>query len=409
MPWAPARVRFTFGAAVALTVVLPATLGGCKRRTGDGSADAGAVADLEGGGEIVAIAMPDAGASAGAASVMLHALALVTPVLNEPEWPARDPSKTSDERKSAMRLGYLRKGDAVAARSQLLKKANCPEGWYELLPPRGAPAGSSGGFVCGKYATLDPADKDLATAPHPPNLAGPLPYDYGLNIVDGAPLYTRPPRPRERSQYERGLEVGRTSRKKSGDDDARGPATAGADDDTAWYVDHKDRTQNLDGRPEERDGAHRAPDGQGLLLGARQGGPATPAGRFWRTTHGNFVPKELILVHDPKAEFHGVWLAAPERRAICRSGWITNPPSGSTRSADDTQQWSPDASHKRCDAGQSVAIASPSCLTGEKGARRPERVLGDGRRLVDARHRRDRRPSPARRPKDSRRARSGST
>jgi hypothetical protein len=31
------------------------------------------------------------------------------------------------------------------------------------------------------------------------------------------------------------------------------------------------------------------------------------AGRFWRTTRGNFVPMEHILVHRPKTEFQGVW------------------------------------------------------------------------------------------------------
>ena len=35
------------------------------------------------------------------------------------------------------------------------------------------------------------------------------------------------------------------------------------------------------------------------------------AGNFWRTTHGMFVPKDHILVHEPKVEFEGVWLNAP--------------------------------------------------------------------------------------------------
>jgi hypothetical protein len=364
---AAARLRFSLGAAIALTALLPVTSGGCKRNAAEASTDAGAVANLDGGGELVAIAMPDAGASTGAASVMLHALALITPVLNEPEWPARDPSKTSDERKGATRLGYLRKGDTVAARSQLLKKANCPEGWYELLPLPGAPAGSSGGFVCGKYATIDPADKELASAPHAPNLAGPLPYDYGLNIVDGAPLYNRPPRPRERSQYERGLEVGRTSRKKSGDDDARGPGTAGADDDTAWYLTHKDRSQiSMDDlKSETALIEHRMV--KGFYLGLDREVRLPPTGRFWRTTHGNFVPKEFVLVHDPKVEFQGVWLDAPGETRHLPLGWITNPHQWRYTLSDDTSAGSsPGESRKKVHRHESADRFTIVPLTGKR-------------------------------------------
>jgi hypothetical protein len=53
------------------------------------------------------------------------------------------------------------------------------------------------------------------------------------------------------------------------------------------------------------------------------------AGTFWRTTRGMFVPKEHILVHDPKVEFEGVWMAGPnmkpgETRHLPLA-WITNP------------------------------------------------------------------------------------
>ena len=122
-------------------------LGGCKKKADDGVSGARALLDPDGGGEIVAIDVPDAGAGDSAKSPVLHALALITPVMNAPEWAPRDPSKSSDDRKGVIRLGYLRKGDTVAVKPRLVKKSSCLEGWYELLPMpgprRGPPGGSS--------------------------------------------------------------------------------------------------------------------------------------------------------------------------------------------------------------------------------------------------------------------------
>ncbi len=308
-----------------MIAALPGALAGCKRTAAEASADASPRANMDEGGEIVAIAAPDAGPGAGAASLMLHALALVTPVMNEPEWPPRDPLKASDERKGTVRLGYLRKGDTVAVRAQLQKKANCPEGWYELLPLPGSPAGTTGGFVCGKQATLDAGDKDLATASHPPNMDGPLPYDYGLNLVNGAPLYRRVPRPWERSKYERGLAVGRTSRKEGGGDDARASEAASSADDAAWYLTHKDRSQiSMDDLKGET-GLIEQRMVKGFYVGLDKEIRIPPAGWLWKTTHDMFVPREFILVHDPKVEFQGVRFDAPGETRHLPLGWITNP------------------------------------------------------------------------------------
>jgi hypothetical protein len=324
LAWSPVRLQRLSGARLATIAALSVALGGCKKAPTDGGADAGR-ADADGVTEIVAIATPDAGASAGAAGPLLHALALITPVMNEPEWPAKDPSKASDERKGTMRLGYLRKGDVVTVKPQLQKKANCPEGWYELLAPPGAPAGSTGGFVCGKQATLDPDDKELATAPHAPNLAGPLPYDYGLNLVNGAPLYRRAPRPSERRKYEHGLAVGRTSRRADGDDDARRPEATGSQDDTPWYLAHKDRSQlSMDDLKGET-GLIEVRMVKGFYVGLDTEIRIPAAGRLWRTTRDMFVPKEFILVHEPKVEFQGVRLDAPGETRHLPLAWITNP------------------------------------------------------------------------------------
>jgi hypothetical protein len=310
--------------------VAAAALGGCKKKATDASADAAALLDPDGGGEIVvAIAVPDAGAGGGPARpLLLHALSLITPVMNAPDWPPRDPSKASDDRKGVTRLGYLRKGDTVAVEPQLVKKSSCLEGWYELLAVPGNPPGTGGGFVCGKDATLDPDDKELASAPHAPNMAGPLPYEYGLNLVNGAPVYRRPPLRRERKQYERGLAVGRAFRKKDGDDSAPAPESAGSHDDgtdnTAWYLTHKTRSQiSMDDLKGESSLVVQRMV-KGFYLGLDKEIHAF-AGGFWRTTHGLFVPKDVILVHDPKVEFEGVWLNAPGETRHLPLGWITNP------------------------------------------------------------------------------------
>jgi hypothetical protein len=314
--------------ALATLAVAAVALGGCKKKPPDGSPDAASLLDPDGGGEIVTIAMPEGGAGDGAARPLLHALSLITPVMNAPDWAPRDPSKASDDRRSVMRLGYLRKGDTVAVGPQLVKKSSCLEGWYELAPLPGNPSGTGGGFVCGKDATLDPEDKDLATAPHPPNMAGPLPYDYGLNLVNGAPVYRRPPLRRERKQYERGLAVGRAFRKKDGDDSAPAPEPAGSKDeggdDSAWYLTHKTRSQISMDDLKGESGLVVQRMVKGFYLGLDKEIHAF-AGSFWRTTHGLFVPKDVILVHDPKVEFEGVWLNAPGETRHLPLGWITNP------------------------------------------------------------------------------------
>lgn len=317
-------MRCPRGIGLAMLLVSAVTFGGCKKKAPDASVDAGALLDPDGGGEIVAIASPDGGAGAEAARPMLHALALITPVMSAPDWAPRDPSKASDAHKATQRLGYLRKGQAVAVKPQLVKKSSCIEGWYELLPSPGSPPGTTGGFVCGRDATLDPDNKQLAAAPHAPNMAGPLPYDYGLNLVDGSPLYRRPPLRRERKQYEHGLAAGDPYSKRDGDDNAPVPANAHGDGDTAWYLAHKEKSEiSMDDLKGETSLiAQRMV--KGFYLGLDKEVHAF-AGTFWRTTAGMFVPKQHILVHDPKVEFEGVWLNAPGEARHLPLAWVTNP------------------------------------------------------------------------------------
>ena len=318
------HLRLALRAALTVAAVAPVSLGGCKKKTAVGDPGAATVVDPDGGGEVVALALPEGGAGAGAAGPTLHALALITPVMSEPEWPARDPSKTSDARKTVFRLGYLRKGDTVMVKPQLIKKSSCLEGWYELVSPRGSPPGSTGGFVCGKDATLEPTEKDLATTPRLPNLAGPLPYDYGLNLVNGAPLYRRPPLRRERKQYEQDLAVGRPHRKKEGDEGTTAAAPDEGNDDKAWYLTNKDRSQVSMNDLKGESGLILQRMVKGFYVGLDTQ-VHTFGGTFWRTTSGAFVAKDHLLVHDPKVEFKGVWLNAPGETRHLPLGWVTNP------------------------------------------------------------------------------------
>ena len=320
-PRPKAPLRFALHAALSVVSVAPLALGGCKSKPPGGDGGAASLRDPDGGGEIVALAVPEGGAGSATAGPTLHALTFITPIMSEPEWPAHDPSKANDVRKSVFRLGYLRKGDTAVVKPQLVKKSSCLEGWYELVPPPGSPPGATGGFVCGKDASLEPTDKDLATAPHPPNLAGPLPYDYGLNLVNGAPLYRRPPLRRERKQYEQDLAVGRAFRKREGDEGAPAAWKDDGNDDKAW---NKDRSQLSMSDLKGESGLILQRMVKGFYVGLdTQVHPF--GGTFWRTTSGAFVAKEHILVHDPTVEFKGVWLNAPGETRHLPLGWVTNP------------------------------------------------------------------------------------
>jgi hypothetical protein len=254
-----------------------------------------------------------------------------------------------------VRLGYLRKGDTVAVKPQMLRKPSCPEGWYELRAPPGSPAGSTGGFVCGKHVTLDPDDKELASAPRAPNMTGPLPYDYGLNLVDGAPLYRRPPLRRERKQYESGLAVGRAYRNKDGDDGAPAPEAAGShdEDNSAWYLAHKGRSQlSMDDLKGETSLIVQRMV-KGFYLGLDKEVHAF-SGTFWRTTRGMFVPRA-----------YGSTRRAS--RGTCRSAGSPTRTSGST----------PSTTTRRC-TGASTSTASPSSSSRAKSA--PSKTKRTGKR-----------------------------
>jgi hypothetical protein len=317
VPFAKHHVRIS-SSMLAAVVACSALAGvGCKKRAAnDADGDASAITETTSGDAgPVTIEKLDAGAGE---SPKAAALEFTTPVFNVPEWPAKDPSKTSDERQGAQRLGYLRRGQVVEVKPKIVKKGNCPEGWYELL---------TGGFVCGKYLTTDLTSKDLETAPHPPFTDRPLPYDYGLNLTNGAPLYRRRPLKKERKDLEKGLAVGKT-KKKDGDAPTEKAASNDSGSDTPWYLkDHHGQRPQVtidDIRTNEQGGLVVARMVRGFYL-ALDKELSTASGRFFRNTAGFLAPADHILVHKSTTEFEGVKIGSEGEKRHLPLGWVVSP------------------------------------------------------------------------------------
>src|SRR5436190_3013148 len=111
-------------------------MAGCKGHgdASQGDAEATSTTDLNSAdpdGGPVTVEKLEAGTGAES-QPKIAALDLITPVFSATEFPARDPSKATEERQGVQRLGYLRKGQVVPVKASVIKKGNCAEGWYEL-------------------------------------------------------------------------------------------------------------------------------------------------------------------------------------------------------------------------------------------------------------------------------------
>jgi hypothetical protein len=291
-----ARRLFAIGVGAIGVAVL--ALAGCKRHP-----KAGPGAPLAEDAMLTSADPEVTDVEAGSDGGVVHIIALATPTLisSATEWPPHDPTHAADERVGVIRVGYMRKGATADVKPGVIKKSNCTEGWYQLV---------GGGYVCGKYATTDPNAKELADAPHPPYLDRPLPYDYGLNLTNGAPQYRRRPMRKERRDNEAGLAVGRDARP----DPAAAAAVTGASgsEGTPWYL-----QEHGEQRPQVTLDELRNEGGLVVLRMVRGFYLAldtelhTISGRFWRTTHGLLVPSEFVLVHKSVTDFQGVNLADP--------------------------------------------------------------------------------------------------
>jgi L,D-transpeptidase-like protein len=244
---------------------------------------------------------PDAGAAEGP---WLGAITLQAPIWSEMEWPNERRSESSAK---PILLGYLRYGEKAPVVPEPHRKSNCLEGWYELL---------AGGFVCGRFATLDLNHPRFRTAAAP-DLDGPLPYTYGANVANGTPLYRQLPSREQRKLLEPWLFKPRKP-KPDEDDDPYGALTAAdavdppddADADIPWW-----EKEVPDGGPpqvtledlQETDGPISRRMVKGFFLSLDHEFDAGGA-KWWRTVSGLSAPYDRIVVAKPLTDFHGVWL-----------------------------------------------------------------------------------------------------
>jgi len=224
------------------------------------------------------------------------ALRSPTPIFSRPEIPPRDPSRSADEKTEVVRLGSLRKGQRVAVTSTGQRGGRCSEGWWQL---------AEGGYLCSRHVTIDLDAKELKDSPHPPSVDRALPYDYGLNLTNGTPMYRRPPLRKERAIYEKGLFVAG----KTADDRAVAAKEIAAEKgETPWYL--ADEPQKSQVSLDQLKGESALVE-QRMVRGfyvALDEKVFAFAGKFWRTTRGSYIPFDHVLVHQATTEFEGVWV-----------------------------------------------------------------------------------------------------
>ncbi len=254
--------------------------------------------------------------------VPLYAFALQAPIFNAAEWPPKDPSKAEEGRQGVVRLGYLRMGEQVVAKREVVAKANCAEGWHELV---------TGGFVCGRFATTDAQRKELKFAPHPPYLDRNLPFQYGLNLTPGTPLYRRIPLKSERRENEKTLALGKGKTpsdivkkiEASGEVVPAYLKDTGAAKSTLSFDDLKGESDLV---------AQRMLKGFYLSIDRKVD---AQSGVLWHTMSGFFVPKDHLILHEPKTEFEGVVLESGSESRIKSGadGGVTGQPSSNSQEA----------------------------------------------------------------------------
>jgi lipoprotein-anchoring transpeptidase ErfK/SrfK len=231
-----------------------------------------------------------------------------TPIMSDMAFPDRKRPKLSrkEERERLkdpnrlMRLGYIRQGQKVPVLPEVRRLPNCAEGWYELV---------QGGFVCGRYATVDINHPRVRLAPHPPELDQALPYVYGVNLTNGTPLYYSVPTQEDRSRLEP------PPRRKREDNPYEDPSESvdNGDAGTPWYLREHDG-----GKPQVTLDELRGEDGGPLVRRMVRGffialdaEVKVKQTKWWKTTYGYVVAQDRIAVHKPLTDFHGLWLNTP--------------------------------------------------------------------------------------------------
>jgi hypothetical protein len=244
----------------------------------------------------------------------LYAAAGRTAVMNVPAWPeatdgGSDPPVPSPS-SGAYRLGYLRHGSHASVFSEPVVNDDCVEGWYELL---------SGGFVCGKYASLDPRAPAVRFAANPPNLASAMPYRYGFALGNDTPVYRRVLSLVDRRKYEPWLVPPPTPSA-----DAGTQALEGEEADNPYAADEETAPRPAPkGKHAVRDAGPPPPKlaslkGRGVLARRMMKGFYVALDRdftaakahWWRTAEGFAIPYERIALQSWSPDFHGSWVGA---------------------------------------------------------------------------------------------------
>jgi lipoprotein-anchoring transpeptidase ErfK/SrfK len=110
---------------------------------------------------------------------------------------------------SKNRLGYIRRGGKAPVTDKPIKTESCSQGFYPLV---------DGGYVCGKYATVDLNDERWKAGVKAPDLEGLLPYRYAYNNEHGTPLYIQVPPRDEMLRYEPYLLESKKKKKPTNDE-----------------------------------------------------------------------------------------------------------------------------------------------------------------------------------------------
>jgi hypothetical protein len=249
----------------------------------------------------------------------LYALFAATPIMSDMDWPVRGDQLRPGERQRSIRIGYFRQGAKLAVFPEAHKKPNCVDGWYELV---------QGGFVCAKFATLDPNHPKIRNAPHTPDLSGPLPYQYGINLTNGTPMYKKLPSQAQRLRLEPWLTRRRTrprdvTTEASPLPAAVIPAVAAApaapslvdpdaeDSGVPWYM------RDFDGgKPDVTLDDLNEDDPSGVIEKRMIKGFYVSLDKderefgahWWKTIDGHYVPYERLYIAPMPTSFHGIWL-----------------------------------------------------------------------------------------------------
>ncbi len=266
-----------------------------------------------------AITDAQAAAATDAASYpLIGALFMASPIMSQMDFPTKEMEERRNHGKEdngVRRIGYLRRGAKVPVFPGTHVTDNCKEGWYELV---------SGGFICGRYATLDLNHPRVKTSPHTPYMDQPLPYQYAYNIANGTPLYRTVPSQKARTEYEPWLVHKPKPKIEEGnpydnyDAGAADNSSAslgvsfGAEPEDAgvpWYL------RDWDGGKPQVTLDDLREDGGPILRRMVKGfyvaldtDIEVKHIKWWKTTGGYLAPYDRMIIAKQPTDFHGVWL-----------------------------------------------------------------------------------------------------